>query len=384
MADIPSFPTLEHIESARMRALVESVLTVASDLELSRVLGRIVQAAADLVDAQYAALGVIDETGTELIDFLTVGIGQADSALIGHLPTGHGVLGMLIREPEPLRLTDISRHPESFGFPPNHPPMKSFLGVPVRIHNRVFGNLYLTNKRSSTTFTEVDEEVVVALAAAAAVAIENARLHARVEEMAVVEDRERIARDLHDTVIQRLFAVGLGLQATAQVASGDAGARIEVAVDELDSIIREVRSAIFQLEAPTATTGLVASVSAVCGEVSRALGFDVKVNFGAGVESLELPSKMRHSLVSTLREALSNVARHAQATASDVEVVVVGHDLVLKVSDNGVGIGAFGASFGKGITNASERAKQLGGALMVTNRAVGGTILEWRVPLTTV
>src|SRR3954462_7359047 len=167
------------------------------------MLDRIIRAAVDLVDARYGALGVLDETGTRLAQFITVGIDDEARARIGNVPEGHGILGLLIVEPTPIRLPDLREHPDSFGFPPNHPPMRSFLGVPIRVRDTVFGNLYLTDKRTAEVFSDVDEELVVGLAAAAGVAIENARLHSRLGELALVDDRERIARDLHDTVIQR-------------------------------------------------------------------------------------------------------------------------------------------------------------------------------------
>ena len=159
---------------------------------------------------------------------------------------------------KPLRLPDLREHPDSFGFPPHHPPMRSFLGVPIRVRDEVFGNLYLTDKTIGEVFTDVDEELVVGLAAAAGVAIENARLHARVQEFALVEDRERIARDLHDTVIQRLFATGLSLQGTARLVRTDADAavtRIEAAVDDLDLTVKHIRSAIFKLESSRLASG---------------------------------------------------------------------------------------------------------------------------------
>src|SRR4029450_866602 len=146
---------------------------------------------------------------------------------------------------------DLREHPDSYGFPPHHPPMKSFLGVPIRLRDEVFGNLYLTDKKTGEVFTDVDEELCVALAAAAGVAIENARLHARVQELTLVEDRERIARALHDTVIQRLFATGLALQGTVRLVGNDpvaASSRIELAVDDLDLTVKYIRSAIFELE----------------------------------------------------------------------------------------------------------------------------------------
>src|SRR5262245_3469162 len=198
---------------------------------------RIVESSVELVDARFGALGVLDETHTRLAQFITVGIDAARRQAIGDLPEGHGILGLLILDARPLRLPDLRRHPDSYGFPPNHPPMTTFLGVPIRVRDEVFGNLYLTDKRSGGEFTSADEELVVGLAAAAGVAIENARLHARVHELALVQDRERIARDLHDTVIQRLFATGMSLQGTARLVRTDPDAaveRIEGAVDDLD------------------------------------------------------------------------------------------------------------------------------------------------------
>ena len=165
-------------EQARLRLLLDAVVTMAGDLSLDGVLSRIVSIASRLVDAKYAALGVLG-AGPErrLRTFIHHGLGPEQVAKIGDLPTGHGLLGLIIDRPEPLRLHEIAEHPASYGFPPDHPPMSSFLGVPVRIRDQVFGNLYLTEKAGGGDFTEVDENIVVALAAAAGVAIENARLY---------------------------------------------------------------------------------------------------------------------------------------------------------------------------------------------------------------
>src|SRR6478752_1014263 len=236
----------------RLRELLDAVLALTSDLDAPTVLRRIVEAAVELVDARFGALGVLDDTGTSLAQFITVGIDDDTHALIGELPKGHGILGSLIVDAQPLRLPDLREHPDSFGFPPHHPPMRSFLGVPIRVRDEVFGNLYLTDKTTAEVFTDVDEELVVGLAAAAGIAIDNARLHTHMQELMLLEDRERIARDLHDTVVQRLFATGLSLQATARLVRTDAdGAvtRIEAAIDDLDLTVKHIRSAIFGLEA---------------------------------------------------------------------------------------------------------------------------------------
>ncbi|MCT7357239.1 GAF domain-containing protein, partial [Streptomyces sp. 15-116A] len=161
----------------RVHSLLEAVLAVGRELDLEHVLHSIVDAAAVLVDAEYAALGVIGPDGTHLSAFHTVGISEAGIARIGHYPEGHGILGELIRHPEPLRLAKLSEHPASYGFPAHHPPMNTFLGVPIRVREHVFGNLYLTEKRGGGPFDEEDESVLATLAVAAGVAIDNARLY---------------------------------------------------------------------------------------------------------------------------------------------------------------------------------------------------------------
>lgn len=161
----------------RLRALLDAVVGIGTDLDLNSTLQRIVESACALADARYGALGVLAPDGTSLSDFVTHGVDPAAHARIGDLPHGRGVLGLLITEPKPVRLPDITEHPRSFGFPPHHPPMHSFLGVPVRTRDQIFGNLYLAEKRSAEQFTEDDEELVVALAAAAGAAIDNARLY---------------------------------------------------------------------------------------------------------------------------------------------------------------------------------------------------------------
>jgi signal transduction histidine kinase len=367
-----------------MRALLDAVLTVGSDLDLRAVLHRIVESAASLVDARYGALGVLDESGTKLAEFITVGLSEEQRHHIGNLPEGKGILGLLIVEPKPLRLPDLGEHPDSFGFPPNHPPMHSFLGVPIRVRDEVFGNLYLTDKQAAEAFTDIDEELVSALATAAGVAIENARLHARVRDFGVMEDRERIARDLHDTVIQRLFAVGLNLQsAERHIQSDVVRDRIQQAVDDLDTTIRQIRSAIFGLEVARMSGGTVRSqVLAIADESAGTLGFSPHVRFDGTVDT-SVPEDVAEHLLSTLREALANVARHAQARSVDVEIEVGDGKLLMRVVDDGKGLpedaGSNGA--GHGMRNMRTRAQELGGVLTVTSESNQGTCLEWRVPI---
>ena len=365
-----------------LRQLLDAVVTIVSDLDATAMLQRIVHAATDLVDARYGALGVLDVSRTRLAQFITVGVDEEMHRAIGHLPEGHGILGLLIVDAKPLRLPDLHDHPESYGFPPNHPPMRSFLGVPVRVRDKVFGNLYLTDKTSAEVFSDVDEELVVGLAAAAGVAIENARLHEQVQELALVEDRERIARDLHDTVVQRLFATGLSLQGTARLVRADprsAESRIEAAIDDLDLTVKHIRSAIFALEtARQLRESLRDRVLSLTREAADTLGFEPKVLFDGPIDT-RVPAEVGTQLVATLEEALSNVARHAKASRVEVEIVLDG-DLVLRVTDDGVGPPPPGTHRGRGLENMRARAERLGGRLELKPAEPRGTALEWCVP----
>ncbi|GGT40380.1 histidine kinase [Streptomyces chromofuscus] len=223
----------------RVHSLLEAVLSVGRELDLQQALRGIVQAAAVLVDAEYAALGVITPDGKRLSDFLTVGISEEGIARIGHYPEGHGILGELIRNPEPLRLEKISAHPASYGFPANHPPMNTFLGVPIRVRDQIFGNLYLTEKRGGAQFDEDDESVLATLAVAAGVAIDNARLY---EESRL---RERWLR-ANAEITQRLLSGSARGEVLALIAerarenTGAALAVVAVPVEDTDALTVEL------------------------------------------------------------------------------------------------------------------------------------------------
>jgi signal transduction histidine kinase len=365
-----------------LQQLLDAVLTVGSDLDLPTILQRLVESAASLVDARYGALGVLDEGGTRLVEFLTAGLSEAEHAAIGTLPAGHGILGLLIVDPRPIRLADLTSHADSYGFPPNHPPMRSFLGVPIRVRGEVFGNLYLTDKRSADVFDAADEELAVALASAAGIAIDNARLHARLKDVAVLEDRERIARDLHDTVIQRLFATGLSLQGASRLAQRpEVADRIDAAVEDLDVTVRHIRTAIFGLEATrTRSEGLRARVLAITSEAAQAVGHHPRVLFEGPVDAA-VPDGIATEVVAVLREALANVARHARASRVDVSLRCEPGATVLVVTDDGVGIPAERGGGGHGLANMARRAERCGGTCTVTAGPSGGTVVEWRAPL---
>jgi signal transduction histidine kinase len=366
---------------SQLHRLLDAVMAVGSELDLPSVLRTMVESARDLADAQYAALGVVDEERTHLEQFITTGIGAETVRAIGDLPKGHGVLGVLIADPRPIRLPDIRDHPDSYGFPPNHPPMTSFLGVPIRTRGEVFGNLYLTEKRDGQAFTDVDEELVVALAVAAGIAIENARLHARLQEATLLEERDRIARDLHDRVIQRLFATGLTLQGAARLSiRPEVASRLAQAVADLDDTVREIRTAIFELETVESKgAGLRQSVLAVTQDLSRGLGYSPAVRFDGPVDTV-VPGELCDVVLAVLRESLSNVARHAAATRVEISVSA-GDRLTVVVQDNGRGVPA-DAPPGHGLRNLRHRAERLGGTFVLSPVSdAHGTRVRWEVPL---
>jgi signal transduction histidine kinase len=350
---------------SEVQRILDAIFAISSDLELPAVLQRIVQVACDQTDAEYGALGVLGAESPEgeilLIEFITEGIDPAGVRRIGHYPRGFGILGHVIREPHPIRLDDLGTHPASVGFPPGHPAMHTFLGVPIRIRNEVFGNLYLTEKRGGGPFTKNDETLAVALASAAGVAIENARLHERVQELALLHDRERIARDLHDTVIQRLFATGLGLQALSRLV-GDVGVadKVQAAVEDLDSTIREIRDVIFELNSSErGLSGCRVRVLALAAEMTPALGFEPRVLFFGPVDTIVGPEVAEH-LIAALRELLSNVIRHAHASRVEIRLHA-GMEVTLTVEDDGGGLPEHRGA-GLGLANLTERARSLGGS----------------------
>jgi signal transduction histidine kinase len=526
----------------RLRALLDAVVGIASDLDLRSTLERITEAASRLVNARYAALGVVGPD-RRLVEFITYGIGPEEHAAIGDLPTGRGVLGVLIDDPRPVRMPDITHHPQSYGFPPNHPPMRSFLGTPILIRDQVFGNLYLAEKQGADEFSEDDEAIVVALAAAAGVTIENARLyevasrrerwlsaaseittmllgevqrtgalqlvaerarqvaeaeltlvllydedaetltvevadgdetaarlvgavlpaaetafapvvaerrHLQVESLGkaapwpmpvpagpavlapltaedtmhgilvvahrsgrewhaddelpmvttfagqaalaleralaqeeretiiVLEDRERIARDLHDVVIQRLFATGLQLQTAARLAvKPEVTNRIAASVDDLDTTIRDIRTAIFELRTPAAAA-LRSELRDTVHAAAEPLGFRPTLELFGPIDST-VPDPVRPDLLAVVQEALSNVVKHARASQVRVAVAAADSRLTVAVHDNGVGVD--GIQERGGLINLRQRADRHGGSFAVRPGDPAGTVVEWSVPI---
>ncbi|MFE0701091.1 GAF domain-containing protein [Streptomyces sp. NPDC058872] len=535
----------------RVHSLLEAVVSVGRELDLAQVLRRIVEAAALLVDADYGALGIIGPDGRTLSQFLTVGLADEQIAEIGPRPAGHGLLGEVIRHPEPLRLTDLGTHSSSYGFPAHHPPMRTFLGVPIRVRDEVFGNLYLTDKRGGVDFDVEDEAVISTLSVAAGVAIDNARLYegaqrqqrwlkanaeitesllsgssrgavleiiasrakeitgavladisvpvtgaddlvvelavgpegsatrrgllvpgsgtlsgaahasgtpvttwnaaaderfprdgqtrdgigpavavplgtaggerrgvlflARAagepgfveeeleplvafagqaaialelaerrrdaEQLALLEERDRIARDLHDLAIQRLFATGMTLQSAARLVQHEGAAeRVGRAVDDLDETIKIIRSTIFGLRTRDrgSDAGLRARAARAVGDAAAALGHPPRLSM-EGLLDTDVPVAIADQTMAVLNELLSNAARHSKASRVGVVLRANPGEIVLSVSDNGIGIPAQGRR--SGLRNIGERADELGGTFVLESPDTGGARAVWTVPL---
>jgi signal transduction histidine kinase len=364
--------------------LLEAVLSVAEDLDLDAVLERIVGSACGLVGARYGALGVVDEDDPErLSSFVHHGLDSATIAQLGALPTGRGILGEILRHPRPLRLDDLAQHPAAYGLPPGHPPMHSFIGAPIRVRGTVFGNLYLTEKRDGGPFTERDEASVVALAAVAGSAIANVKLALRSRELSLVRERDRIARDLHDTVIQNLYATGLGLQAAQRAGAdpADVQARVTRAIESIDATVKEIRATIFALQdVPSGDRGARTRLLGVAEEMASLLGFLPRMRLDGPIDTV-VDSELIDQLVPVLRESLTNVAKHARASSVVVRVEVLEGRVELEVVDDGVGLPDVLRPNGMGVGNIHERAELLGGEATLSSVAGGGARVLWRVPL---
>jgi len=356
--------------------LIEAASAVVGAGDLEHVLRRLVSEARAATGAKYAALGVIGEHGV-LSEFIHEGIPAEQVRLIGSLPTGRGVLGTVVRENRTIRLVSISDHPDSYGFPPNHPPMQSFLGVPVVAGGKAFGNLYLTEKDDG--FTDDDVVLIEALSRIAGSAVATARLHARIRSIAVGEDRERIARDLHDSVIQDLFAVGLGLQGISErVADTAAAATLEDAVDRLDSAVETLRSYIFQLRSRHGRRQLDERLQELVSRLGSA--YPTSVTLELGVSELD-DEHLEDEVMAIVTEALSNALRHSGGTQIEVLVDAVRPWCRIVVRDDGHGFDPGAIADGMGLANLSTRAKSLGGSVDIATAPGSGTTLEMRLPL---
>jgi signal transduction histidine kinase len=366
-------------------ALDRATRAIAGELDVERVLQLIVDSVRELVGARYAALGTFDARG-RIERFITSGIDDALRRKIGPLPQGHGLLGTIIRDGRALRIPDIARHPETHGFPPHHPPMHSLLGVPIEIAGGIVGNFYLTEKEGATEFSEADQELVERFAAHAGIAIQNARLHQEVQKLAIVDERLRISRDLHDGIIQSIYAVSLSLEDVPELIDEDRDValdRVDRAIDRLHTTIADIRTFIVGL-GPESGSGLKGALESMARELLAGSDIDVTLNLEAASElDGRLSPEAAHELSQIAREAVSNVARHSRATHAALAVEVEGDVATIRVEDDGAGfdpqqpLGS--AHFG--IANLKDRAAAIAGSLTIDSGPGMGTRIIVRLPI---
>jgi signal transduction histidine kinase len=368
---------------AHLAALDAAVQRISGVLALDAVLQLIVDRVRELADAEYAALGIAHPDGV-IERFITSGLTEDERARIGALPHGYGLLGLIIREGQTFRIPDIGADPRRHGFPPNHPEMHSFLGVPITVKGQAVGDLYLTNKRGEAEFGVDDQTLVERFAAHAGLAIENARLSQRVQALAVVEERERIGRDLHDGIIQRIYGVTLGLDEVPELARHDpvaAGERVERAIDALHDAIGEIRTFIYGLRPGLDYRGSIASALKTLAEEMR-LNTAIQIDVTAPIVEGLSPT-IRGEMLSIAREALTNAVRHAAATRVAVAITAANGVVLLEIADDGIGFDSLApaAEGHNGLTNMRRRAESLGGTLRVVTGKGNGTRIIVSLPL---
>jgi signal transduction histidine kinase len=375
---------LQSRDSTAFRTLSDVVLALAAEREVEPVLQRLVHAARELGGARYAALGVPDGDGA-FARFITSGMSDELIAAMGPLPRTHGMLGAMLESPVPYRTPDIHQHERFRGWWPRaHPDMRSFLGVPIVSRGGILGAIYLTDKEEGGVFTAADEGLIVLLAAHAAIAIENARLHERSRELSILEERNRLARELHDSVIQQLFAVTLAAQSASELlARGDAAAATEVervqalarsAMDELRAVVFELRPVALEAE------GLASALRKHVEVLRRVTGTPIELRI-ASPPGLGAPAAGQVFRIA--QEALQNALRHAEADRIEVVLEDGGGTLVLVVADDGRGFDPAAPDVrGRrlGLTSMQERAADLGGRLAVDTRSGAGTTVRLEVP----
>lgn len=368
-------------------AIHEAALTITSELSLPLVLNRIVTIARGLVTARYAALGIPDSTGEHLVQFITVGMTPEQQQHIGNLPVGKGLLGALLEpDAKSIRLKNLNEDPRSVGYVKQHPHMTSFLGVPIRLRDKLLGNIYLTDKMNADEFTEEDQKIIEALAGYAAVAIENARLYKQVQRLAVLEERDRIGMDLHDGIIQSIYAVGLTLEHTRYLMDEDpdaARSRLDEGIQGLNTIIKDIRNYILDLR-PERFDGndLRAALNRLAREFQANTLANVDVNYDAKING-HLNEKTATAAFHIVQEALANAAKHAAATHLDVVVALKGNQAVIGVRDNGRGFREEDTNqrLGHGLSNMELRARAIGGRLKIDTQPGAGTIVTAYLPL---
>lgn len=367
----------------QLEALNQAAIAIASELSLENVLQEIVDSARVLVGARYAALGVPNVDGT-METFVFSGMVSRATAVIEHFPIGLGLLGAIVREKRPIRVPNIKDDPRAAGFPPGHPVMVSFLGVPIIGGKQVFGNLYLTDKLDAPEFSAADQGIVEMFAVHAAVAIQNARLYEQVSRLAVVEERARIGMDLHDGIIQSIYAVGLTLESVKLVIPAQpdkADALLDRAISGLNDTIRDIRNFILDLRPQRFRGDVDVGISRLVREFQANAMVSVQLDVEQDAVA-SLPTPVARAIFLTTQEALANIARHARATQVVLKARRSGDMVELLVEDNGRGFDTDiqNQTIGHGLSNMRARAEELQGSCVIWSEPGQGTRIELSLP----
>ena len=366
----------------RLIALHRASLELVKDTSLDHLLERIAKAACEQSDARYAALGVLDDDG-KLVKFITVGMTDDEIKRMAHPPVGRGLIGELMNTETPLRVPNIQDHPRSSGFPAYHPQMTSFLGVPIRAGNRQLGQIYLTDKIDAPEFTADDEKIIQMLAAYAAAAIQNARLHENTHRLAVLEERERIGMDLHDGIIQSIYGVGLSLESALhsfEEDPQDAKSRVQHSIESLNQAIRDLRGYILDLRPrQMGSEGLMSGLNRLVTEFRANTLAKVQL-MGNDNDIKDLPQAHSMVLFHIAQEALANIAKHAKAKQVEVSLWSTDERVLMEIHDNGKGfeMEKMNMTIGHGLANMQTRARSVGADVDISSVVgEGTTVLAW-------
>jgi signal transduction histidine kinase len=373
-------------QNHELLALHSAGLDVTADLSLEVVLKKVVEQARNLVGAKYGALSVIDHEN-RIISFITSGITPEERAAIGPPPVGHGLLGVVLREGQRLRLRDLMQHPQSHGFPAHHPPMHSLLAVPIPCKSPFLGNLYLTEKAGGVEFGRDDEETLERFALQAGLAIDNAHLHEQVADLAVAQERLRIAHEMHDGLAQILGYVNTKVQAAEMYMKREQTDEAAVQLRELSTAARQaysdVRESIVGLRA---LPGPQQKLDDVLREYLERWQEMSGVATSLTIDSdLQLRPSHELQLVRIVQEALTNVRKHAKASHARVDIRRKAEGLVATIADDGLGFNAAARARGEfpqfGLSTMRERAESIRGTLAVDSTPGKGTVVRFALPL---
>jgi signal transduction histidine kinase len=366
-----------------LREVSAAVLAVTAHLSVREVLQTILTSARRLLDARYAALGVPDDSGS-FAEFLADGISDEQWRAIGPLPRQHGLLGTMLRDPNPVRLHDIRQHPDFGWWPSAHPVLTDFLGMPIVDGDRILGELFLANKLTPGGFTAEDEELLRLLAAHAAIALVNARLYERSRELSIVEERQRIARELHDAVTQKLFSLRLTADAAATLAARDparAAAELGTVRRLAAEVADELRAIVVGLgPVDLSGDGLDVALRKQVELLDRVHGAAVRF---AGGPVPRLAAAAEGAAYRIAQEALHNALRHGTPSTVDVRLDANAGVVSMEVADDGRGFdpGPAGSSDRLGLASMRDRARAAGGRLEVRSAPGAGTVVRLLLPI---